>query len=199
MKNKFEVYIYPTDTLWGIGSSIYNEAAHKQVAEVKGTTDRKPLSVMLPSIEDVGKFVSYEKYFEFEIMEQLFINEVTLAFPKVDFKQEIPSYIAPESDSIGIRVASRKTVSELIKSAGGGVTTTSLNKTGEPPITDQESAFKFYKEIRESYPNIYFQKMEKEQVLSGEGSTFILIKPSGEIEILREGSRVDQIREILGL
>ena len=41
--------------------------------------------------------------------------------------------------------------------------------------------------------------MEEEQILSGEGSTFILIKPSGGIEILREGSRVDQIREILGL
>ena len=199
MHKKFEIYIYPTDTLWGIGSSIFDELAHKQVAQMKGASDRKPLSVMLPSIEDVGKFVKYEKYFELEIMEQLFRNEVTLAFPKIDFKQDIPSYIAPESNSIGVRVASRKTVSDLIKNAGGAITTTSLNKSGEPPITDQESAFKFYNELRKNYSNVYFHAMEEEQILSGEGSTFILIKPSGGIEILREGSRVDQIREILGL
>ena len=199
MNKKFEIYIYPTDTLWGIGTSIFDELAHKQVATIKGTSDRKPLSVMLASIESVNEFVNYEKYLEFEKMKELFNNQVTLAFPKADFKKDIPSYIAPESTSIGLRVATQKEVSDLIKNAGGAITTTSLNKTGEPPITDQKLALKFYHSLLDSYSNIYFQTMEHDDVLSGEGSTFVLIKPTGDIEILREGSQVDQVRKILGV
>ncbi len=50
-----KLFIYPTDTVWGIGSNIYDEASFKEIARIKKTTTDKPLSIMFTDLSELKK------------------------------------------------------------------------------------------------------------------------------------------------
>ena len=43
------IFIYPTDTIYGIGCSALDKKAVKKIREIKGIADEKPLSIIVPS------------------------------------------------------------------------------------------------------------------------------------------------------
>ena len=49
-KLKTEIFIYPTDTIYGLGCDATNEKLVKELREIKNRDD-KPLSVIAPSVK----------------------------------------------------------------------------------------------------------------------------------------------------
>jgi len=197
MHKEDKIYIYPTDTLWGIGSSIYNIDGHREIAHIKGTDIKKPISIILPDLEHLSEYVQFEHFISRQILEELVCCEVTLGFPKKYFTKEIPEFIAPESDVIGVRISLNKYLSNMIKNAGGAITTTSLNLAGDLPIIDEKDAYQFYIAIKEKYSNASFLHTVDDIVLSGKGSTFISLSKTGNFKIYRRGAKVEKIKKIL--
>ena len=53
------VYLYPTDTVWGIGAPMENQQACLRVEEIKKSSSTKPISLLFSSPHEVLSFLSF--------------------------------------------------------------------------------------------------------------------------------------------
>ncbi len=121
------LFIYPTDTVYGLGCNAENESAVKKIREIKGT--EHPFSVIAPS-----KTWIKEKLM---VPERSYLDKLPGAYTLI-FKKREESYLpAASAGSIGVRIPDHP-VSGLVRDAGVPFITTSANLTGQPTISRVE-------------------------------------------------------------
>jgi len=126
-----EIVVYPTNTLYGIGASIYSEAGLNKVHEVKNRPGSIPFLIMAaePQIRELCQVPDIARPF-FERQDVL----VTAILPI----KNTSSRIAHEG-TLAVRLPCSK-LTESLAEYVGPVTSTSANVHGEkPPITCQEA------------------------------------------------------------
>ena len=190
-----EIIIYPTDTVWGIGAKATDKSSDQKIGEIKGTSLDKPLSLMFADDEMLSK------YFELDFLPQniklnlFFSLELTLGIPLEYMKMKLPSHIYKKSTFVGVRIAQSDFLRNYLNELNEPITTTSLNNTGEPPITNKDDAREFYENKKMIYSNLKFIDSEDDE-LSGVSSSFILLK-DGKYSFLRVGRHAEEIRKFL--
>lgn len=189
------IFIYPTDTVWGIGASIYSENAKKRISEIKGSAENKPLSIMFTDVETVLKSFNLPKEFTREWLKTYFTLESTLGVPLKDAVIEIPAWVYGGSDIVSIRCLENSTLKEISSHLNAPFFTTSLNITGEAPIQAYGDALAFHKNIQGNPPFFFGNK---DHDLSGRSSTIVFIR-NGKVEIIREGLKINEIKKHLEL
>jgi len=118
-----KIFVYPTDTIYGLGCNALNESAVQKIREIKNRDKNKPLSVIAPSIEWIKENfiidINLEKYLP---------GPYTLILKKknLDFLSHIS-----DSESLGIRIPNSE-FTERIQKIGFPFITTSVNISGEP-------------------------------------------------------------------
>ncbi len=120
-----KIFIYPTDTIYGIGCNANNENSVKKIKELKGRDKDKPLSIIAPDfkwIEEnciIDDNLNIKKYLP---------GPYTLLLRKKD-----PSFMNNVSNNeyLGIRIP-QCSFSKIIKKANIPFITTSVNLAGEP-------------------------------------------------------------------
>jgi len=119
------IFIYPTDTVYGIGCNAEETDSVNTVREIKHTDH--PFSVIVPSKNWVNKKL---KVIHTEYLQRL-PGPYTLIFKK---KRE--DYLSPvsQSDSLGVRIP-KHSFSDIINRAGVPFVTTSANISGQPAIS----------------------------------------------------------------
>lgn len=121
-----KIFIYPTDTIYGIGCNALDKKAVEKIREIK-RRDQKPFSVIAPSFEWIKKNCiidfNLEKYLQ---------GPYTLILKKKD--KNFLSHVS-ETEFIGIRIPDYDFTRE-IQSAGVPFITTSVNFSGEKPANE---------------------------------------------------------------
>ncbi len=191
---KNDVFIYPTDTVWGIGCSLYSEEGYAQIAEIKNTAKNKPLSVMFSSVHDIFSSFRFPEEVTLDWLEDFFKLETTLGLPLVSAKIKIPKWATAESDYISLRCLDSEIIKSIYNEIKTPFFTTSLNLTGEPPITTLNEARQFHIAHASSTHLIEGQNLKE---LSGFSSTIIFLNENLNFEIKREGRRVDEVKNHL--
>jgi len=122
-----KIFIYPTDTIYGIGCDATNKEAVEKIKKIKARDKDKPLSVIAPSIEWIKEFCEVDD----KILEKYFPGPYTLLLRKKDptFLMQISS-----NELLGIRIPDTELTKE-IQEAGVPFVTTSVNLSGEPFAT----------------------------------------------------------------
>ncbi len=187
------VFIYPTDTVWGIGGSIHTKGMALLVNKIKGHQEVKPLSVLFLNLDMLSD------YFMLELLDRdwlihLFQLEATLGLPVSWLKKEIPKEAYSGSDFICVRVLDTNEISSMFSVSGGPVYTTSFNLKGEAALSSLEKVKSLKEKIA---PNA--QLFESTETLSGHSSTIVIISETEDFKILRSGTRVGEIEEHLKL
>lgn len=190
MNIQSSVTIYPTDTVWGIGASIYDQNAYKEIARIKKTNEDKPLSVMFTDIDHLMKSFVFPKEMTKEWLTTFFTMESTLGMPLALAKIRITPWVHGKSDMVSIRLSSN----ENLKVMPAPFFTTSLNITGQPPITTLADAEIFW-QVHAPLAKFISSSAQK---LSGESSTIIFFKDN-TFQIIRKGRLIDQIKKHLEL
>jgi len=127
-----EIFIYPTDTIYGIGCNAMNSKAVKIIREIKKRPDT-PFSIIIPSAQWVKDNCEITKD-AVEWLKKL-PGPYTLILKTKN--SPVAHDVAPGKDSLGIRVPAHW-ISEFVKSVGVPVVTTSVNITDEPYMTKIE-------------------------------------------------------------
>ncbi|MCZ7384208.1 MAG: L-threonylcarbamoyladenylate synthase [Candidatus Methanoperedens sp.] len=128
------IVIYPTETVYGIGASIFSDDALKKVFAAKKRDTRKPVSVAVSGFKMMDELVVMSEK-ERCFVEKLLPGPVTVLLKK---KEKVPDILS-SAGLVGIRYPDHETTIRLIELAGVPITSTSANISGEaPPVKADE-------------------------------------------------------------
>ena len=127
------IVIFPTETVYGIGTNGLDENAIKKLYEVKQRPLNKPISLLVNNIEMVEKIAKNITEVEYKLMERFFPGPLTIIFEKRDV---VPDILTSNTNTIGIRMPSGEIAKKLIEFAGVPIATSSSNISGKPSGTN---------------------------------------------------------------
>ena len=140
LKNN-KLFIYPTDTLYGIGGNFYSLEVINKIDKIKGRTD-KPYSVAVSDLEMLKGMVKNIPDIFTEKYSKLLPGKYTFLFEIAD---HIDRDLVKGSNKIGIRIPESPEILRLIDRVGTPVITTSVNETGELPLNKFDDIIEFIK------------------------------------------------------
>ncbi len=120
---KGEIFIHPTDTIYGIGCNALISNAVKKIREIKERPDT-PFSVMAPSVEWIKENCIITKQTEKYLKE--LPGPVTLILKTTN--QAVAPDVAPGSDTLGVRIP-KHWFHTIVEDLEIPIITTSVNKT----------------------------------------------------------------------
>tara|TARA_Y100000310_G_C20305285_1_gene633659 strand:+ start:61 stop:585 length:525 start_codon:yes stop_codon:yes gene_type:complete len=123
-----KIFIYPTDTIYGLGCDATNEKAVEKIKKIKARDRDKPISIIAPSINWIKQNCIINKNLK---LEKYLPGPYTLILKKKN--KEFLSHVS-NTDSLGIRIPDLDFTKEIQKSSLPFITT-SVNLSGEPPET----------------------------------------------------------------
>lgn len=174
------VAIFPTDTVYGIGTlpekkyveKIYKikkrDFSKKIIALI---SDKKILSELIDETDENIKKIE-------NILEKYWPGELTVIFQA---NQNFTKNFDKNMETIGIRIPKNKTALEIIKKSGGVLLTTSANISGENAVTKAKSLSK------ELLKNVDAVVQNENTELTGKPSTIVKYE-NGKLSLLREGN-----------
>jgi len=196
-----DIYVYPTDTVWGVGANIFSKEGVAKVRAIKKSDSLKPMSVLFDCVENFCSYFSLPSIFDQQFLTSFFSLESTVLLPVSWLVKEIPEWVICNSDFVGCRCLDSSVIKTVISTAGGVVTTSSLNLSGGEPIVSYDEAKDFVKTNIE-FAKIIIDSSSSSSVfsdrLSGVAST--LVKYDGvNFSIIREGRLANELRNRVGL
>lgn len=123
------IFIYPTDTVYGLGCDARNSESVQKIKKIKGRDANKPLSVIAPSFEWIEENCSVDVN-----LEKYFPGPYTVILKKKnkEFLREVSS-----GDNLGVRIP-KSEFCDIIRDIGIPFVTTSVNLSGEKPASSIE-------------------------------------------------------------
>ena len=121
-----KIFIYPTDTIYGIGCDATNKKSVDKIKQIKERDASKPLAVIAPSLDWINENLVVDcdlsKYLP---------GQYTLLL-----KKKNPKFLSHVSsnDRLGVRIPAHE-FTEVIQGARVPFITTSVNLSGDPFIT----------------------------------------------------------------
>lgn len=170
------VVVFPTETVYGIGTNAFNEEAVRKIYDIKKRPLSKPISLLVNSIEMIEKIAKNITEVEYKIMESFFPGPLTIILEKKDI---IPDIVTSGEKTVGIRMPDSEIARLLIQYAGVPLATPSANITGNKSGIDIKSIMKELDEGVDCYIDGGISKI-------GEASTIVKVI-DGVPKILREG------------
>ncbi len=128
------VFIYPTDTVYGLGCNAENEQSIEKIKEIKARDANKPMSIIAPSKQWIKDNLITEQKQE-ESINKYLPGPYTLILRKKN--PEFLKSVSP-TETLGIRIPNND-FTKLVEKAGVPFITTSVNLSGEPPASRIES------------------------------------------------------------
>ena len=125
-----EAVVYPTDTVYGIGSSPWSEIGVETVFRVKRRPPTKPVPLLLDEpgrAREIGE-MSEEAW---RLVQRFWPGGLTVVVPLRD--TSIAGLVTAGTGCVGLRVPDHPAPRHIARIAGGAVVGTSANISGEPP------------------------------------------------------------------
>lgn len=170
------IILYPTDTVWGVGCDATNDAAVERVYALKGSVGKGAMTVLVGSVNDVGRYVKRVPEVAWELLE-LTEEPLTLVLPG---GCGVAAGLIPESGTIGIRVVRHEFCAALLRRLGRPLVSTSANVSGgATPLSFGEIS----PQIVEGVDMVVSRRFEGRP--TGRPSRMISLGPGGEVKVLR--------------
>ncbi|HKL23118.1 MAG TPA: L-threonylcarbamoyladenylate synthase [Candidatus Nanoarchaeia archaeon] len=130
-----KIFVYPTDTIYGIGCDAVNEKSITKIREIK-QRESKPMSVIIPNIEWIEKNCFIDKSGKKEL--EKLPGPFTFILKLKNFNSIAKDLLIGDLKSIGVRIPDNWFSSWLSKNKLVFVTT-SVNVSGEPHLVDPKN------------------------------------------------------------
>lgn len=126
------IVIFPTETVYGIGTNGFNEESIRKIYEIKKRNFSKPISLLVSNMEMVEMVAEDISDLEYALMEKFWPGPFTIILKK---KKIVPDILTANSDTVGVRMPNGIVAKKLIEYAGVPVATPSANISGKPSGT----------------------------------------------------------------
>lgn len=137
------VICVPTDTVYGLCACMDSKIAHNNLIKIKNRPANKLFPIMCADEEQI-KSIAIVNDSAKKLIKAFMPGPITLILKK---KKHIPKYVNNSTETIAIRMATSKTLKDLITKLGSPIFLSSANQSGEPTCSNIE-------EIEKSCPNL---------------------------------------------
>jgi len=125
-----EVVAYPTETFYGLGVDAFDAAALERLRALKGRGE-KAISMLIEGEEMLARLCVEVPPRARALMAKHWPGALTLALPA---RPGLPEALVSDG-CVAVRRSPHPIARALVAGFGGPVTTTSANRSGEPPAT----------------------------------------------------------------
>ena len=172
-----KIVVFPTETVYGIGTNGLDEKAVRKLYEVKKRPPNKPISLLVSNMEMVKSIAKDITEIEYKIMEKFFPGPLTIILKKKDI---VPDIVTAGQETVGVRMPSGEIARKLVELSGVPIATPSANISGQPSGTNLS-------EIKEQFKKNVDFYIDGGNSELGISSTIVQVI-DGKIKILRQGS-----------
>lgn len=167
-----KVIIFPTDTVYGIGTPIFDLEGIEKIYQIKNRTKDKPLACLCSSLKQVESISIVDDNAK-KLINKFLPGGLTVILKA---KDEVFDKIGYQT--IGIRIPNHNLALEILDD-NGPMLTTSVNDSGYTPINE-------YDEIVTKYSHLVDNIYKSDLPTYNQSSTVVKVV-DGKVSILREG------------
>jgi len=168
--------IYPTDTVYGLGCDITNNAALEKIAQIKGVKlEKSNFSFIVADLSNLSEYASIDNQ-NFKILKRNLPGPYTFILPG---SNNLPS-VFKKKKTVGIRVPNNNICRALVNALGNPIVSTS--------IKDEDEVLEYTTD-----PELIAEKWEKlvDVVIDGgygdNVASSVIDLSNGDPEVIREG------------
>jgi tRNA threonylcarbamoyl adenosine modification protein (Sua5/YciO/YrdC/YwlC family) len=180
LKNN-KVIILPTDTVYGLATSIKNKEGIQRIYDIKGRNLTKPLSICIPTVNEIYKYA--KPTISNTLLNKLLPGPVTLIFNR---SENLPNIINPFDKTVGVRV--------LENNYNEPYVLTSANISGQKSSLNITECRELINKVDKVFDNGCIEAVDKNQRI---GSTIVDLSQYGHYEVIRKGINHENIIKIL--
>ena len=133
-----EVVAFPTETVYGLGADIFNEAAINKIFVAKGRPRDNPLIAHIHSLEQLPLLCHDISATAAKLIDKFFPGPLTIVLPKLT---AVPAVASAGLDTIGVRMPQHDLAHAFLKYAKNPVAAPSANLSGRPSPTAWQAVF----------------------------------------------------------
>lgn len=171
-----EIIVFPTETVYALGSNGLNEESIKKIYKIKNRNINKPINLIVSSIEMIESITKDITPLEYKIMENFFPGPLTIILKKNNL---VPDILTNYGDTVGIRMPDDEIALMLSEYSGLPIAAPSANISNKPSGTNINDIYNDFKDN----VSIYIDSGESKISIP---STIVKVE-NNEIKILREG------------
>ncbi len=171
MKNG-DLIIIPTDTVYGLAAKLHDLEALDKIYQIKGRDASKQIPILIASKTELFD-IAYVERLGKELTKNLWPGPITFIF-----KTNREFFKLSGEETVAIRMPNHPKARNIIEKYGP-LRVTSLNKSGEEPLTDLNA-------IKRQFGSDVVEIYEQDRDPSNLSSTIVDLS-KGEIKILRRG------------
>jgi len=170
-----KIFIYPTDTIYGIGGNPFDEEVVKRIADIKGRDEKKQFIWLLSDFENLMNYVDviYDTHLDF--LQKIWPAPVSVILNLNERTKRIVN-----QDTIAVRIPQNYFCLKLLKEISRPLISTSVNRSGEDPINHIDP-------IVASFSQYVDAILFRSELTEAKSSTIIDLT-SKQPKLIREGS-----------
>ena len=182
------VFIYPTDTIYGLGANPFNDDATSKITSLKQRDEMKKYILLADEIETVLKYIEVTDERHIDFLISVWPNPVSVVLKLNKVTAEIFG-----NETAAFRIPNHYFCRKLIKQLRMPLISTSVNRSGDPPMTDYiEISQEFRDEVDAIFYTTKTQMPVHSTVIDLTGDDLILLR-EGRIKF---GNLVDKFNNI---
>ena len=132
------IVAFPTETVYGLGANVFDEAAIKKIFDAKDRPADNPLIAHVSSVDQIDELAREITPHARSLMAAFFPGPLTLVLPK---SQLVPKTATAGLDTIGIRMPGSGLAREFLNACRVPLVAPSANLSGRPSPTTWQAVF----------------------------------------------------------
>lgn len=126
------VVAYPTETVYGLAVDPLSPEAVDRLFEVKGREERNPVLLIVDNASQLEAVTASIPDAARPYMDRFWPGPLSMLFPR---DPALPEQLTAGGAKVCVRCPANETARALCRAFGGALTSTSANRSGEPPAT----------------------------------------------------------------
>ncbi len=133
-----ESVAFPTDTVYGLGTNVFEPVAVQKIFTIKQRPADKALPVFIAQLDDLSLVARHVPNIAWPLLREFWPGALTVVLPK---NSKLPIEVTVGQETVAVRIPNHSVCLELVMLAGHPLAVTSANLSGQPtPLTAQEVA-----------------------------------------------------------
>jgi L-threonylcarbamoyladenylate synthase len=125
------IFIYPTDTIYGVGANPFNEEAVKKVNAVKERDIAKMYILLINNLENLVKYVELNSEYHFDFLLSLWPNPVSVVLNLNSKARQLLG-----RDTAAFRIPNHRFCQKFLTEINMPLISTSVNRSNKSPLLE---------------------------------------------------------------